>query len=166
LRAQLFAESDNDDGAIQEYREALKRTPDLPNIHFAIGSLYWKNQKFDQAWTELQSEVKADPNHAQALYELGDICAFQGRTAEAEKYFLEALKHEPGMVEAHFALEKIYTESNRYDKSLVQLRAILQANANDSTAHYRLSLVYRKLGRQQDAERELALFNRTRTAAH
>ena len=38
LRAQMFEQSNNDDRAIAEYREALKRKPDLQNIHFAIGT--------------------------------------------------------------------------------------------------------------------------------
>ncbi len=162
LRAQLLEEQNNDDGAIGEYRDALKRKPNLQNIHFAIGSLYWKNQRFDEAWPELQQELRIDPNHAQALYELGDICAFNGRAQEAEKYFLETLKLEPGMTDAHFALEKLYTESGRYEKSLDHLRAVLRIDPADTRTHYRLALVYRKMGRAQDAGRELAIFSQHR----
>ena len=162
LRAQLLEESNNDEGAIAEYREVIKRKPDLPNIHFAIGSLYWKDQKFDQARTELQQELKANPNHAQALYEIADICAFQSRQQEAEKYFLAALKLKPAMMEAHFGLEKIYTESGRYEKSLYHLRAVLQSAPSDPAAHYRLARVYQKMNRPQDADKELALFNQHR----
>jgi tetratricopeptide (TPR) repeat protein len=122
----------------------LKRKPDLQNIHFAIGSLHWKNQKFDEARKELQLELRTDPNHAQAIYELGDICAFNGRTQDAEKYFLEALKLEPAMVEAHLGLEKIYTASGRYEKSIDRLRAVLRADSSDPTAHCRLALVRRE----------------------
>jgi tetratricopeptide (TPR) repeat protein len=159
LRAQMFERVNNDDAAIQEYREALKRKPDLQNIHFAIGTLYWKDHRLDDAWPELLLELKTNAHHPQALYELGDICAFTGRPAEAEKYFLQAVKLEPGMTEAHYALEKIYTESGRYDKSINQLQRVLKLNASEPTAHYRLNVVYRKLGRLQDAERELALFD-------
>ncbi|MDQ2774406.1 MAG: tetratricopeptide repeat protein [Acidobacteriota bacterium] len=162
LRAQMLEELNNDEGAIGEYRDALRRKPDLPNIHFAIGSLYWKDQKFDAAWTELQQELRTNPNHAQALYELADIRAFQGHAEEAEKYYLKALKLEPAMVEAHFGLEKIYTESGLYEKSLYHLRAVLKADSSDSTAHYRLARVYRKMNRPQEAEKELAIFNQHR----
>ena len=44
LRAQLLEESNDDAGAIAEYRDVLKRKPELQNIHFAIGTLYWKDQ--------------------------------------------------------------------------------------------------------------------------
>jgi tetratricopeptide (TPR) repeat protein len=162
LRAQVLEESNNEEGAIAEYRETLKRKPNLPNIHFAIGSLYWKDQKFDEAWTELQAELRTNPDHAQALYELADICAFQSHAPEAEKYYLAALKLDPSMTEARFGIEKIYTESGRYEKSLVQLRAVLQADSSNPTAHYRFALVYRKMGRPRDAGRELAIFNQHR----
>jgi tetratricopeptide (TPR) repeat protein len=162
LRAQMFEQSNSDDRAIEEYREALKRKPDLQNIHFAIGSLYWKDEHLDDAWLELQAELKTNPHHPQALYESGDICLSKGHPAEAEKYFLEAVRLQPDMEEAHYALEKIYTESGRYDKSLEQLRAAIKANAADYTAHYRLFVVYRKLGRQEEAQRELAQFEKSK----
>lgn len=169
LRAQMFEASNNDEAAIKEYREALKRKPDLQNIHFAIGTLYWKDQHLDDAWPELQMELKTNPHHPQALYELGEICAFNRRTSDAESYFTQAIKLAPGMADAHYGLEKIYTESGRYAKSLDELQAALKLNAADPTVHYRLAAVYRKLGRQEDAQHELALFDQVRaqtSAAH
>jgi len=142
----------------------LKRKPDLQNIHFAIGTLYWKDQRFNEARPELQEELRLNPSHPQALYELGDIAAFTGNARTAEKYFLATLKLQPVMVEAHFAIEKIYTQAGRYEKSLEHLRKILEINSSDPTAHYRLAAVYRKLGRNQDADTELTLFNRGQAA--
>lgn len=159
LRAQLLETSNNDEGAIEEYQKVLKLKPDLQNIHFAIGSLYWKEQQFDAARRELEEELRLNPNHPQALYELGDLSAAAGETLKAEKYFLQALKLEPAMVEAHFALEKIYTQSGQYDKSLAHLQSALRIDPSDPTPHYRIAIVYRKLGRKQDADRELATFN-------
>jgi len=162
LRAQIFEAANNDEGAIQEYREALKRKPDLQNIHFAIGTLYWKDRRWDDAAPELEAELKNNPYHPQALYELGDLCAVTGKSADAEKYFLKAKKLAPSMVEAYYALEKIYTESGRYDKSIEQLRAALKLKGSEPTAHYRLAVIYRKLGQSQEADRELALFDQSK----
>jgi tetratricopeptide (TPR) repeat protein len=166
LRAQLLEESRNDQGAIEEYRNVLKRKPDLPNIHFAIGSLYWKEQRFEEARPALEAELQINPNHPQAQYELGDLFFVTGETQIAEKYFLQAIKLEPSMVEAHFALEKIYTQTGRFEKSLEHLQKALQAGASEPMAHYRLAQVYRKLGRNQDADRELAIFNQKRARAN
>jgi len=164
LRAQLLEASNKEEDAIAEYRNVLKRKPDLQNIHFAIGTLYWKDQRFNEAQPELQQELQLNPNHPQALYELGDIAAFTGDSQTAERYFLATLKVQPAMVEAHFAIEKIYTEAGRYEISLEHLRKVLEFNSSDPTAHYRLATVYRKMGRNPDAEKELGLFNQAQAA--
>jgi Flp pilus assembly protein TadD len=73
------------------------------------------------------------------------------------------LRLQPDSVEARLALEKIYTQGQQYEKSIDQLRAVLRNRPNEATAHYRLAIVYRKLGRTQEADRELALFNQHRS---
>jgi tetratricopeptide (TPR) repeat protein len=165
LRAQLLESSNKDDEAIAEYRKALELKPELQNVHFAIGALYWKDQRFDEARAELKKELELNPNHPHALYELGDICASTGDPQGAEKYLLSAVKLEPTMAEAHFALEKIYTQSGRYQESLNHLRKAMAIDASDATAHYRLAAVYRKLGRNAEAEKELSIFNQKQAAS-
>ena len=166
LRAQMMESSNKDEDAIAEYRNVLKQKPDLQNIHFAIGSLLWKIQHFDQARAELQQELRMNPNHPEALYELGDIAAATDDVPQAEKYLLAALKVDPKMVEAHYALEKIYTDEGMYEKSLEHLKAALGMDSSDPKAHYRLSAVYRKLGRTQEADKELALFKQSQAAGN
>jgi len=159
LQAQSFEASDKDEAAIAEYRKALEKKPDLQNIHFAIGSLYWKAQSFNAAWKELEEELKLNPNHPQALYELGDIAAFAGDAADAEKDFLAALKLDASLVEAHLALEKLYTQSGRLALSVEHLKKVLAIVPTEARVHYRLAIVYRKQGQIAAADRELALFN-------
>jgi len=159
LQAQSLEASDKDEAAIAEYRKALEKKPDLQNIHFAIGSLYWKAQSFDAARKELDKELKLNPNHPQALYELGDIAAFAGDAVDAEKDFLAALKLDASLVEAHLALEKLYTQSGRFALSVEHLKKVLAIVPTEARVHYRLAVVYRKQGQTAAADRELALFN-------
>ena len=46
----------------------------------------------EEALLELQEEIKLDPNHPQAHYEIGDILYGQGKLAEAETHLLKAVK--------------------------------------------------------------------------
>ncbi len=165
LRAQLLETSSKDEEAIAEYRDVLKRKPDLQNIHFVIGSIYWKGLRFDEAKGELQKELRLNPNHPQALYEMGDIAVYGGDPKAGEKYFLGALKLDATIIEAHLALEKIYTQDGQYQKSLEHLRKALELDSSDATLHYRLAAVYRKLGNTQEAEKELAIFQQKQRAA-
>jgi tetratricopeptide (TPR) repeat protein len=158
LQAQYLESSGKEEDALNEYKEVIKNQAGLPNVHFAIGNLHWKNQRFDEAKTELLQELKVSPNHPHALYELGDIELTAGNDKEAEQHYLKALKYEPKMAEAHFALEKIYTGRGEYNKSLEHLRAGMKIDSSDPTPHYRLAQVYRKLNQPEASERELRIF--------
>ena len=158
LQAQYLESSGKEEEAIGEYTEVLRGQAELPNMHFAIGNLHWKNQRFAEAKTELLRELDVNANHPQALYELGDIELTAGNDREAEQRYVKALKYEPNMVEAHFALEKIYSGRGDYGKSLPHLRAVIKIDPTDPTPHYRLSQIYRKLNQLEDSQKELRLF--------
>ena len=88
-----YSESINQDSeAIEAYRRALKLKPDLQNVHFAIGNLYWKRSNLDEALPELKKELELQPAHPQALYEIGDTLIAQFKEDEAEKYLAPLLE--------------------------------------------------------------------------
>ena len=158
LQAQYLESSGKEEEAISEYTEVLRGQAELPNVHFAIGNLHWKNQRFADAKIELLRELDVNPNHPQALYELGDIELMAGTDTQAEQHYLKALKYEPDMVEAHFALEKIYTGRRDYERSLRHLREAMKIDPSDPTPHYRLAQIYRKLNQLEDSQKELRIF--------
>ena len=162
LKGQYFEALNKDEQAIQEYRRSLAIKPDLQNVHFSIGNLLWTRSRSDEALVELQEEIKLDPNHPQAHYEIGDILYGQGKLAEAETHLLKAVKLEPSMIEAHVALERLYTNQEQLTKALYHLGKAVEIDPEDSTPHYRLSVLYRKLGRIQEAEKEMQLFEKTK----
>lgn len=165
LKAEYHESIGKDEEAIQEYREALKRQPSLVDVHFAIGNIYWKRDRLDEALPELKLELEVQPNHPQALYETGDVLLSKGDFKEAERYFLRSLQFEPKMVAAHLALEKIYTQMARYDSSVSALNKAIRLSPADPTPHYRLAAVYRKLGKAAEAQQEMEIFTKLKSQA-
>ena len=162
LKAQYYETLENDEAAIGEYRKTLALKPDLRSAHFSIGNLYWRRNRNEEALAELQEEIRLDPTHPQAHYEIGDILYGQGKQAEAEQHLLEAVKLDPSMIEAHLALERIYTSHANVTKALHHLDEAAKIAPDDPTPHYRLSVIYRKLGRIQEAEKEMQLFEKAK----
>lgn len=159
LTGEYLEASGKDEEAISEYLRALRQKPELPGVHFSIGNIFWKTNRLSEALPELRAELQIDPNHPQALYELGDALAEGGKTVEAEQCLIRASSLAPEMVEAHLALEKIYTARGEYEKSLAQLRKVLQVDSSSATPHYRMANIFRKLGRAREADKELEVFN-------
>ncbi len=163
LKAEYYVELGNDDEALKEYQAAASLKPDLPDLHFEIGNLYWKSDRLQEALPELKQELSIQPNHPQALYEAADILYVEGKLGEAEQYLLKALRVEPTMAEARLALEKIYTATGRYSESLAELKRVFELTPEDPTPHYRMATILRKIGKQDEAQRELAIFTHLKT---
>ena len=160
LQGQYYEDVGKDEEAIREYRRALELNPDLQNVHFAIGNLYWKKDRDDKALPELQKELQLDPNHPNALYEIAEIFYSRGRLDEAAEYYLRSLKYDPGMVEAYLGVERIFTSRDEYQKALEYLRKAVELHPDHATPHYRMATIYRKMGDGAKARAALSLFQK------
>src|SRR5262245_19959679 len=54
LKGEIYADNDKSEEAIREFHETLKKDPNFPGIHFALGQIYWKKAQVAQAQEELQ----------------------------------------------------------------------------------------------------------------
>jgi Flp pilus assembly protein TadD len=63
-------------------------------------------------------------------------------------------------VEARVALGKTLTNLGRADDALQQLSEAVRLDPQNEVAHYRLAQAYRKLGRTEEAAREMATFKK------
>jgi DNA-binding SARP family transcriptional activator len=73
-----------------------------------------------------------------------------------------ALALRPAFVDAHIAAGKALTNLGRTDEALKHLFEAIRLDPQNEAAHYRLFEAYRRLGRKQDAEHELAAFRTLR----
>ena len=160
LRGEALEAAGKTDEAIVEYRRALEIKPELQTVHFTIGNIYWRLGQMDEALVELAEELKINPNDPQAHYESGDILLSQNKPDEAEKHFIHALRFSPGLTEAHLAMERILSARGDTAAAIVHLRKAAELTPDSSTPHYRLWMLYRKLGRTDDAKRERTIFDK------
>lgn len=61
MRGQSLEAMSRAEEAIAEYRKAIERNPEILNVHFAIGNLYWVRSEFEKAIPELLAELKINP---------------------------------------------------------------------------------------------------------
>ncbi len=70
--------------------------------------------------------VRADPNSADAHYNLAVVLADRGRRSEAVRQYSEAIRIDPGHAEAHGNLGVLLARANRLDEALIHFhQAIL-----------------------------------------
>src|SRR5262249_15516804 len=151
--------------AERDYRAALALRPDLRGIHFALGELYLGAADYAAAEREFRAEVRLTPGSAAAACKLGKVLLDLGRTSEALAELKRANALEPDMPETLLELAKASFASGEPDTAERLLRKLLEQEQDSElaeSAHYQLAQIYRRLGRQQDADREQKLFQATR----
>jgi tetratricopeptide (TPR) repeat protein len=147
------------DEAAAEYRKILEKNPKLPDIHYRLGRILLSKQPpaVDEAKKEFDAELAIDPANAAAEFMLGDIARQAQQWDEAIANFSRAMKMDPGFEEAYLGLGMALNASGKYLDAMGPLESYVKMEAADPAGHYQLSIAYAKLGRKEDAAREMGL---------
>lgn len=147
------------DEAAAEYRKILEENPKLPEIHYRLGRILLSKQPpaVEEARKEFEAELAVEPSNAAAEFMLGDIARQAQQWEEAIARFSRAIKLDPGFEEAYLGLGMALNASGKYSEAVGPLDSYVKMEAADPAGHYQLSIAYAKLGRKEDAAREMAL---------
>lgn len=156
LMGDIAAAKGDDGKAIGEYRAAVSLKPSLPNLHYSLGHLLWKDLKVSEARIELEAELASNPHHAGALTDLGDSYLLEHQPEKALPYLNSALAVDAGNPDIHRDLGTAYSELGDYRKAEEELK-IAVATDHDGSVHYKLARAYQALGEKENASREFAL---------
>jgi len=153
----------NTNGAIAQYRKAIAIDPHLPGVHFELAELLHTSQDpavKKEAEQEFRAAVQENSQDEKAICALAEIAESKGDTREAHDDYARAVTLQPGDANAKLGLAKVLIEMDQQDKALTLLEASAQLEPTNATVHYRLATLYRKMGRVDDAKREVELYQK------
>ena len=166
VTAELLESQGDHTRAVDQYRRAVRKDPSLPGIRRALAVALLnaspEGTARDKARRELEIEIGANPVDFHSIYELGELEWSEGRFAEARERFARAIELQPEFVDALIALGKAATRQGDAKGALPHLEKAVRLDPDNEVARYRLSQAYRRLGREEDAARELARFEALR----
>ncbi len=165
LMGDLEAAKGDDGKAIEEYSTAIALKPSLPNLHYSLGHLLWKDLKVPEARVELEAELALNPRHPGALNELGDTYLLEHQPNKALPYLVRALAADSGNPDIHRDLGTAYSELGNYRKAEEHFKIAMTAD-HDGSVHYQLARVYQALGEKENAAREFALSTALNRESH
>jgi tetratricopeptide (TPR) repeat protein len=165
LMGDIAAAKGDDGKAIEEYRAAVLLKASLPNLHYSLGHLLWKDLKVPEARIELEAELASNPHHAGALTDLGDTYLLEHQPEKALPYLNSALAADAGNADIHRDLGTAYSELGDYRKAEEELKIAVTAD-HDGSVHYKLARAYQALGQKENASREFALSTSLNRESH
>ena len=152
LRPQAFDRSDD------YARRLLVHCGQEPNVHFFRGTLLGFQKKPEAAKKEYEQELRKSPRHVPALIELARL-SLEGREfVEAESFARRAIQIDTKDPMAHYVLGRAFLTQERLQESAQELATASQLAPDSAAIRFQLATAYRKLGRNQEAQREFAVF--------
>lgn len=149
--------------AIANYRLALAADPNLPGIHYELAEvLRTSSEPMLKAEAEVQYEasVRLNPADARSLTRLGDAAAERADHAKAISLYKQALTVGPNDVGTKVGLAHELVETGDLPGALALLEAAERTDPTEMLVHFRLSALYRRMHRADDAKREVAEYEK------
>ena len=149
----LYSKADFD-GAIAEYREAMRLKPNAADAHGLRGLELEQEGDFDGAIAEYREMVRLRPNDARAHFGLGVNLGLKGDWDGEITEEREAIRLKPDKADAHFNLGLALGEKGDWDGAISECRMAIRLKADYAMAHDALGAALEQKGELQPALEE------------
>jgi superkiller protein 3 len=140
--------------AIRAFRRAVQLAPQEPAPLLNLGALYGEMGRYEDAVRALSRSLELAPSF-DALFNLALVRFRQMELAEAERLFDRAWQMRPRHRAAPYYLGLCRAKRGLLQEAAEAFESALGQDENLVRARFHLGKVYRRLGRGQDAVREL-----------
>ena len=143
--------------ALDYYEEALRRDPMDYRCNNAMGLWYLRRGRFEKAEEYLRTAVRVlqkrnpNPYDVEPLFNLALSLKYQGKQAEAYKWFWKATWNKGWADAGYFEAACISVSEQRYEDALDELERCLISNSHNHKARALRAAVLRLLGREDEA---------------
>ena len=132
---------DRYDLAQREVYQALKTTPDHPQLHLLLARIFLGQKQEQQAFDECQKVLKLNPESSRALAIMGIIRMEQNQHQQAEKFFLDALYLELENPYLYYIYARLMYKTGHLNKAKNLLEYALVLEPENENVHSLLSVV-------------------------
>ncbi len=147
------------DEARAAFDQLLSRYPNAPNVHYAFG-VFLLNQDADAALKEFKRELDISPQHQPSMVQMAFEYLKRDDYNTALPLAEKAVQLAPKMFPARNVLGRVLLELGQIDRAIKELEEGARLAPTSPEMHYALGRAYRRAGREQDAKRETALFQK------
>jgi tetratricopeptide (TPR) repeat protein len=123
MLGQSLFKSGDADGAMKEFEQGLKASPDDETLLHEVAAAYASQKKFALAEPKYADLIKARPDHALYRYQYGVVLMQLHKFPEAQAQLTEALKRDGRIQDAYDQLALAASENKQYPLTIRVLDA-------------------------------------------
>lgn len=117
------------DKAIEAFKDEISKNPNSSDSYFNLGLAYGKIGQHDKEIDALKQAVKLNPKRPEQYFNLGTAYNDFGNKQEAINALNEAIKLRPEYLKAHYAICKIYAETDDRFNAEKELEIVKRLNS-------------------------------------
>jgi tetratricopeptide (TPR) repeat protein len=154
--------------AVQKLTRATELEPASARIWDSLGLAFDMQGQNDQALRSLQKAAalnRAQPHPSPwPPHDLGSLLLRTDKPQEAESALRESLRYDPGFAQAHYHLGRTLDKESRNADAIEEYSAAASEDKTAPEPCYSLAMLYRKLGRDREAEAMFAEYRSRKKA--
>ena len=138
----IAAQANSTDEAVEDFREALRLSPDHLIALNNLGNAYRLQKNWDEAEKVFKHALEIDISDPEVNYGLAMVFAHDGDTAHAEQYLQMALKSRPNYPEALNNLGILYLRTQRRNDAVASFETCIRVAPEFDQSDLNLARVY------------------------
>ena len=160
----------NYDDAVKSLLRGADLNPSDANCYYFLSKAYDSSPgQADEVIQHFRRFMELQPHTAKAPYYYA-MSIWKGRRAQdaridfeqIESLLKKAVELDPKFPEAHLQLGNLYSDQRKYDVAVPEYERAVALNADLADAHYRLGQAYVHLGKKDEAQQQLAIYQKLR----
>ncbi len=156
--------------AIESYTHASQINPSQPKILLGIaqaqagaGLIKEAFASFEAGLKEFPKDARFKASYAAVLLKQADSGDMQAEV-RANQLLREAIVIDPSLADAHYQLGNIALNHDQIAEAEKHFKEVARLDPNNPQGHFALARVYRRLKRQEDADREMKKYEELKGA--
>jgi len=144
--------------SVRAFTEVIKLRPSYADAYINVGLTEISWEKYGSARTAIRKALSLDPDNVRAHFYDGLLQRRAGNTEQEVADFRKVVDAFPQSRDARRELGISYYQHNDNQAALEQFEALQKIDPDDLSAHYNLSILYRRMGKPKEAAKEQAMF--------
>jgi eukaryotic-like serine/threonine-protein kinase len=137
--------------AIAAGEQARSLNPQLPEVYFALGSVYRTTGKEAEAISVLKRAIELAPNSDEGYRRLGSALVEAGRNREAIDAYRKAVDLNPYYWLNFSNLGGVYYQLGEYDEAVTAYRKVVELEPNNAWGHLNIGAMLLGQGKYEEA---------------
>jgi tetratricopeptide (TPR) repeat protein len=145
--------------AQEQLQQVYEKAPEMPQVNYYMGRVFLETKNHEEARRRFETELKINPASYAAMVELAYLDYTQGDNEKCLQWLQKAGALSPDYPEMHFVYGLLYNRLGKYDLAIKNLESVVRFNPKHITAHFQLSIAYRRIGDEAKAKEHTDIYD-------